>query len=910
MLSLVQPGKGQEPGPSSAPVEHVSSNATTNIPTTTARRHVLTKKTARSANSPQTVSFLPAVTYVMPGQGTAAGSLAVADVNGDGKPDVIVTNVITDCCGVTSIAVLLGNGDGTLQPPILNTSLSNIGEFNALAVADVNGDGKPDLVVSACCASNGDSEAAVLLGDGDGTFQSPRLYDLNGTALSSIAVADLNGDGKPDIASANYDGSTSSSVTVLLGNGDGTFQSPVSSLGPVDASCLRVADVNGDGRPDALVCSQNTVAVLMGNGDGSFQPFTNTNFNTGFGPNTPAIADVNGDGVPDMVVPNGGALGLAHQTLAGILLASGNGTFLPEVEYAAATSNTDAVGAVDVADINGDGIPDLIVTSGFSYGPSPQQVGVLLGNGDGTFQPSVVFSTNAPRPLGVAAIDLNGDGKPDIVTSNFDQTAVSVLINNTSSSGAPTSTVLSTSPKTSVYGQPVTLTATVTSSSGSPTGSVIFYNGSASLGSASLSTGVASVSVASLPAGSDSITATYEGSSTFAPSTSSPMIETVTQASTSTVLSSSASTVGTGQSVTFTASVSSKYGGATSGSVTFYSGSQSLGTATLSAGTAALTTSFSSVGTYSITAQYGGDFNNTGSTSTVLKEKVAVSTTTGLTSSLNPAFVGQTIIFTATVSSSSGLPPNGEIITFYNGTSILGTSPLSAGVATFATSSLAAGTYSVTASYPGDSTFASSTSPVLTQTVKFTTKSATTTALGSSLNPSTYGQKVSLTASVTSAGGSVPTGKVTFSWSIYTLGTATLNSSGVATLTKSNLNADPYPVIATYKGDANDLSSASSVLNQVVNQAVSSATLISSPNPSNIGQAVTFTATITSPTTKPAGPVTFTAGKTVLGTVQLSGGKATFVTSSLAVGSTKVTATYSGNSNIKGSSASVTQVVH
>jgi len=183
-------------------------------------------------------------------------------------------------------------------------------------------------------------------------------------------------------------------------------------------------------------------------------------------------------------------------------------------------------------------------------------------------------------------------------------------------------------------------------------------------------------------------------------------------------------------------------------------------------------------------------------------------------------------------------------------------------------------------------------------------------ALGSSLNPSTYGQKVSLTASVTSAGGSVPTGKVTFSWSIYTLGTATLNSSGVATLTKSNLNADPYPVIATYKGDANDLSSASSVLNQVVNQAVSSATLISSPNPSNIGQAVTFTATITSPTTKPAGPVTFTAGKTVLGTVQLSGGKATFVTSSLAVGSTKVTATYSGNSNIKGSSASVTQVVH
>ncbi len=190
-----------------------------------------------------------------------------------------------------------------------------------------------------------------------------------------------------------------------------------------------------------------------------------------------------------------------------------------------------------------------------------------------------------------------------------------------------------------------------------------------------------------------------------------------------------------------------------------------------------------------------------------------------------------------------------------------------------------------------------------------TTKSATATTLVSSLNPSVYGQKVTWTARVTTSGSVPPTGKVIFTWSIYTIGAATLNSSGVATLTKSNLNADNYPLQGVYVGDASNLGSTSSVVNQVVTQATSSATLASSPNPSAAGQAVTFTATITSPTVTPTGPVTFAVGTTVLGTAQLSGGKAKFATSTLAVGSTKVTATYYGDSNITKSSASVTQTV-
>ena len=131
----------------------------------------------------------------------------------------------------------------------------------------------------------------------------------------------------------------------------------------------------------------------------------------------------------------------------------------------------------------------------------------------------------------------------------------------------------------------------------------------------------------------------------------------------------------------------------------------------------------------------------------------------------------------------------------------------------------------------------------------------------------------------------------------------------MATFTRSNLNADPYPLVAVYSGDAHNLSSKSAVLNQVIGETTSEATITSPQNPSIHGQAVTFTATITSPTLMPTGPVTFTAGKTLLGTAQLSGGKATLTISSLAVGATKVTATYDGNSNIAKSSASVIQNV-
>jgi len=198
------------------------------------------------------------------------------------------------------------------------------------------------------------------------------------------------------------------------------------------------------------------------------------------------------------------------------------------------------------------------------------------------------------------------------------------------------------------------------------------------------------------------------------------------------------------------------------------------------------------------------------------------------------------------------------------------------------------------------------------------TPHVTITTLASSLNPSIYGQKVTWAAMVTTSGSVTPTGTVAFRWSnsgrVFTIGTATLNPSGVATLTRSNLNADPfgepYPIVAVYSGDASNLGSASSVLSQHVLQSKTVATMTSSANPSIQGQAVTFAATITSPTVIVTGPVTFSVGSSILGTAQLSGGVAKFTTAALPVGSNTVKVAYSGNSNVARSSASLVQTVH
>jgi hypothetical protein len=622
------------------------------------------------------------------------------------------------------------------------------------------------------------------------------------------------------------------------------------------------------------------------------------------------IVDVNADAVPDLVVSNycqSGSNCPGPGDVA-VLIGSGDGTFKAPVSYSSGGYHVFLVAA---GDVNGDGHPDIVVANECdSASCTHGTAGVLLGNDDGTFQAAQTYNSGGSIPYKVVIADVNGDGKPDVIMANADSATVGVLLNNLQT---PTSTSVASSLNPSVYGHAVHVTATVTSDSGVPTGTVQILNGSTVVGMGTLASGTVSIPISTFPAGTDSITASYLGGGGYAPSNSAPLAQTVTKAASAISLASSLNPAATNQSVTLTAAVSSHYGGMVTGTVTLMAGAQNLGSAALSGNVASLATSFPTAGTYSITAQYNGDSNNTGSTSAALSEKIIAATTTMLISSLNPSVVGQAVTFTAKTTSSAGIPSNGETVTFYNGTAVLGTAPLTAGAASLTTSALVAGLFTITAHYPGDSSFAGSTSVGLRQTVNSTTKSPTATTLASRLNPSIYGQKVTFTAQVTTSGPVPPTGTVVFMWkyftTTYTIGTATLNSAGIATLTKSNLNADPFPMIAVYRGDTNNLSSTSPVLNQTVLQTTSAAALTSSLNPATVGQAITFTAKITSPTVIPSGPVTFKAGTTVLGTAQLSSGKATFTTSTLPAGSTLIKVTYNGNSNIRGSSASVTQTV-
>jgi hypothetical protein len=273
-------------------------------------------------------------------------------------------------------------------------------------------------------------------------------------------------------------------------------------------------------------------------------------------------------------------------------------------------------------------------------------------------------------------------------------------------------------------------------------------------------------------------------------------------------------------------------------------------------------------------------------------------TSTALSSSANPSTYGSSVTFTATVTPSAAT----GTVTFKDGSTTLGTGTLSGGKTTFSTSTLAAGSHSITAAYGGNTTYNSSTSSTLTQTVN---KANTTVTLASSANPSTYGASVTFTATVSP---SAATGTVTFKDGSATLGTGTL-SSGKATFSTSTLTAGSHSITAAYGGATNYNGSTSSELTQTVNKANTTLTLASSKNPSTYGSSVTFTATV-SPSAA-TGTVTFKDGTTTLGTGTVSSGKATFSTSTLIAASHSITAVYGGDTNYNTSTSSaLTQTVN
>jgi len=483
---------------------------------------------------------------------------------------------------------------------------------------------------------------------------------------------------------------------------------------------------------------------------------------------------------------------------------------------------------------------------------------------------------------------------------------------------ASTTTSLRTSASTSVFGQPVTFTATigvVAPGAGVPTGSVTFKDGSTTLGTGALnSTGQATFATTTLAVGSHTITAVYGGDPDFSGSTSAALAQTVSKDGSTAAITSSASPSFLNQSVSFTVTVSAAVpgSGTPTGTVQFSIDGSKFGSAVALAGGSATSTSISTLklGNHTITASYSGDGNFTASTAPSFTQVVSKdNTTTSLVVTVNPSVYGQSIRFTASVAAvapGTGTPTG--TVTFSDGSTTLSTVTLTAGLATYTTTKLVTGPHAITALYNGNSTFAISTSAALTQTVN---RDGTSTVVTTSANPSVYGQSVTFTATVSAAapGSGTPTGSVTFMDGSTTLGSGTLNSSGHAVISTKTLAAGSQAITAVYGGDGNFTTSTSTALTQTVQKDATATKLTSSVNPSVFGQSVTFTATVqaASPGSgTPSGTVTFYNGSKAIGTGTLGLGNpdtATFTTVSLSVGAHAITAVYGGDGNFSTSTS-------
>jgi uncharacterized repeat protein (TIGR01451 family) len=408
------------------------------------------------------VTFGPATDYPV---GTAPSAVAVGDFNGDGKLDLAVANA-----GSNFVSILLGKGDGTFQPALMADAG---GPQSSIAVGDFNGDGKLDILVNSGSATgaNGPNGVSILLGNGDGTFQPPVQIQSYANAVL-VAVGDFNLDGKLDFAVGSTMNGTPSAgfLDIFPGKGDGTFQAPTSiSLGSGSPVSLVVGDFDGDGRPDLAVGQTNPGAlkILLGNGDGTFQSPVVTSPSGTTVYSSLGVGDFNGDNKQDLAArvtttrrictrpPLPPICWTVTIIEAEVLLSNGDGTFRPvflgPLSLSTNVSNSD----VAVGDVNGDGKLDVAL---FQVTGS---VVIDLGKGDGTFPMVTSLAAGANHVTGTL-VDLNGDKLADVVSVNGPAGTVSIFLNASPTSGADLAASFTSFVNPVVQGQNAVFTAQAT----------------------------------------------------------------------------------------------------------------------------------------------------------------------------------------------------------------------------------------------------------------------------------------------------------------------------------------------------------------------------------------------------------------------------------------------------------------
>jgi hypothetical protein len=754
-------------------------------------------------------------------------AIASAYLNADNNLDVVTGDYSQ------TITVLLGNGDGTFQTKVNYTGCPSGGIAMKILLADFNRDGNTDVALG--CSTGTTGSLTILLGNGDGTFNAPTSFAAGDVA--GIAIGDFNGDGIIDFAVSNHQ---QQNIMIFTGVGDGTFNTPVTVLSPSsELHDVVVADFNGDGNDDLLYAINTAVNLSQlsdlylatGVGDGTFNTPTLIASQVGEFLTT---GDTNGDNIPDVVsttITGSQDVGQSLFVLIGkadAITGKANGTFKPTVTY-----TSDIPSDPHLTDVNGDGRPDII--AGGSFGAL-----VYLGNGDGTFQAYTEPTIgNFALTYAVNAGDFNNDGNADLIGTDADTPRAAVSLSQVQQSASAAA--------------------------------------------------LAGIALYPLGSGTHNVDASYSGDATYLTSASSTvaLLAAPTPTTLGLAVSPTSATL-TGQSVVLTATLSPFAVGppttTTDGErVAFYNGTHLLGHRTLTGGVATLTTSSLTLGSHPLSVVYGGDPNYDASTSSTMTVTVA---TIVLTSSLNPSTYSQPVTFTATlVAGATGS------VTFMDGATTLGTGTISSGVATFTTTSnLAVALHNITGVYSGDGSHSAATSPVLVQEVDKNTPVVNVTTSGASI----YGAPVTITTTLPVGA----TGTVTVTSGTTTIGTGSVGTNGTFVVTTSSLPASlpgsPDPISVSYGGDGN-YNSASGSTNQTVGKA--SPTLpapVLNPSSPAAGAQVTITETVP---TGVLGPVTFYDGGTAIGTGAITGGIATLTMPSLPVGTDTITASTPGDTN-------------
>jgi hypothetical protein len=769
-----------------------------------------TTSDASSTSATEALTVTPPAVYpsftAIAQSGTVGNYMLTATVGGTGS--AAPTGTVSFLDSSNSNAVLgtaaLGGNSGL---SFLNTLNLSVSQPFAVAVADFNGDGIPDLAVG----NGANNSVAIFLGNGDGTFtQAANSPVTVGGIPFSIAAGDFNLDGIPDLAIANAGSST---MTILLGNGDGTFKQAANSPVTVgnNPHSVAVGDFNGDGIPDLVTVgntSAGTVTTLLGKGDGTFTQAANSPFNVGTFPQSVAAGDFNGDGILDLAVTNS-TVGTVT-----ILLGNGDGTFTQAANSPIVASSY--VYSIVVGDFNRNGILDLAVTNGEN-----NTVTILLGKGDGTFTQAAKSPISVGSdPFPIAVGDFNGDGIPDLAVGNSGNGTVTILLGN----GDGTFTQAANSPLT-VGNDPFSVAVSDFNGDGTPDLAVSTSpdnqytqpnnDVSVMLTATQAATATSSGIYVPVATGANQVIASYPGNGNYKSSTSTSTVLTAATGKPSVSVAASPNPTTYGTSVTLTATMTGS-GLTPTGTATFLDGTTQLGTSTLnSSGIATFTSSTSALGAHTITVSYGGDTNYNGATSSAVTLTITgmVTPTVVVTPSSSGVTTAQAFTVTVTVNGGNGNPTATGSVTLTSGGYSSAATTLSSGTTTISmpAGSLAVGTDTLTATYTPDAA-SSSTYKSATGTGSVLVVSAGKATPTVVVTPPSYSittmQSLSVTIAVSDeVGNPVPTGSVTLSSGSYTSAATTLVSgSATINIPAGSLAPGTVTLTASYSPDSNSSS--------------------------------------------------------------------------------------------------------